>query len=231
MKYKCRKEMCLPRCDGDGFEIPNEYEFVKVGSIWERYDRRNLIGGDVHLDSLDDDSDFGWIEMSFEELRENFVLVSGMEEYGIMSDEKYTIEQIADAIVQSDMEIIQAIQKKDREMLENALKEYLLDNITKQNQKKRIYISGPITGTDNYEEKFKSAENKLKEKGFETVNPVFVAKSLPEWMENEGYLAADLCMLNMCNSIYLLKGWEQSKGANREYGYALAKGMQIIFES
>lgn len=75
MKYKCIKEMCLPRCDGDGFEIPNEYEFVKVGSIWERNDRGNLIGGDVHLDSLDDDSDFGWVEMPIEDLEENFVLI------------------------------------------------------------------------------------------------------------------------------------------------------------
>ncbi len=73
MKYICTKEICLPKCDGDGFEIPNEYGFVKVGSIWERDDRSNFIGGDVHLDSMDDDSDFGWIEMSFEKLKENFV--------------------------------------------------------------------------------------------------------------------------------------------------------------
>ncbi len=75
MRYKCIKEMCLPKRDGDGFEIPNEYGFVKVGSIWEREDRRNLIGGDVHMDSLDDDSDFGWIEMPLDDLKENFALI------------------------------------------------------------------------------------------------------------------------------------------------------------
>ncbi|MCI9517339.1 MAG: hypothetical protein HFI79_10600, partial [Lachnospiraceae bacterium] len=75
MKYKCIKEMCLPKCDGDGFEIPNEYGFVTVGSIWERDDRGNLIGGDVHMDSLDDDSDFGWIEMPLDDLKENFALI------------------------------------------------------------------------------------------------------------------------------------------------------------
>lgn len=75
MRYKCIKEMCLPECDGDGFEIPNEYEFVKGGSVWERNDRENLIGGDVHLDSLDNNSDFEWIEISFEDLEENFVLI------------------------------------------------------------------------------------------------------------------------------------------------------------
>lgn len=75
MRYKCIKEMCLPRCDGDGFEIPNQYGFVEIGSVWERYDRRNLIGGDVHLDSLNDNSDFGWVETSFEEFGENFELI------------------------------------------------------------------------------------------------------------------------------------------------------------
>lgn len=48
MKYKCIKEMCLPKCDGDGFEIPNEYGFVTIGSTWERDDRGSIIGGDVH---------------------------------------------------------------------------------------------------------------------------------------------------------------------------------------
>ncbi len=77
MRYKCIKEMCLPKCDG--FDIPDEYGFVTVGSIWERDDMGNIIGGDVHLDSLDDDSDFGWIEMSIEKLKENFVLADGEE--------------------------------------------------------------------------------------------------------------------------------------------------------
>ena len=40
-------------------------------------------------------------------------------------EEKYTIEQIIDAIVQADDEIIAAIRYKDREMLEDVLKDYL----------------------------------------------------------------------------------------------------------
>ncbi len=75
MRYRCIKEMCLPKCDGDGFEMPNEYGFVTVGSIWKRDDMRKIIGGDVHLGSLDDDSDFGWIEISVDHLKENFVLI------------------------------------------------------------------------------------------------------------------------------------------------------------
>ncbi len=29
----------------------------------------------MHLDSLNDDSDFGWLEMPFEDLEENFALI------------------------------------------------------------------------------------------------------------------------------------------------------------
>ena len=39
-----------------------------------------------------------------------------------------------------------------------------------------------------------------------------------------------MTMLEMCQYIYMLKGWEKSLGANREYGYALASDMTIIRE-
>ncbi len=42
-----------------------------------------------------------------------------------MGEEKYTIEQIIDAIVQADDEMICAIQYGDREGLEDVLKDYL----------------------------------------------------------------------------------------------------------
>lgn len=42
-----------------------------------------------------------------------------------MSEETYTIKQIIEAIVQADEEIVQAIQYKDREALEDVLKDYL----------------------------------------------------------------------------------------------------------
>ncbi len=42
-----------------------------------------------------------------------------------MDEEKYTIEQIIDAITQTDEEIALAIRYKDRKMLEDLLKDYL----------------------------------------------------------------------------------------------------------
>lgn len=48
---------------------------MTVGSIWKRDDRGSIISGDVHLDSMNDNPDLCWIEISFEHLEENFVLI------------------------------------------------------------------------------------------------------------------------------------------------------------
>ena len=42
-----------------------------------------------------------------------------------MDEEKYTIEQIVNGITQADEEIVAAISCKDREMLEDVLRDYL----------------------------------------------------------------------------------------------------------
>ena len=42
-----------------------------------------------------------------------------------MNKEKYTIEQIIDAITRATYDIVYAIQTQDREMLENVLQDYL----------------------------------------------------------------------------------------------------------
>ena len=39
-----------------------------------------------------------------------------------------------------------------------------------------------------------------------------------------------MTMLKMCNAIYMLKGWEDSKGARLEYNYAIENNYKIIFE-
>lgn len=94
----------------------------------------------------------------------------------------------------------------------------------------RIYISGAITGTDDYMERFAKAEKELTELGYSVVNPAKVNAQLPSDTDYEDYMKMSFCMLSMCDSIYMLNGWSKSCGANRELGYAMAKNMIIIHE-
>lgn len=92
----------------------------------------------------------------------------------------------------------------------------------------RVYISGPITGVSDYMEKFEAAEKELKKKGYTVVNPAKINYGMPEDMTYEEYLHIDINLIELCGAIYMIRGWEMSRGANREYGYALGKGKVIM---
>ena len=94
----------------------------------------------------------------------------------------------------------------------------------------RIYISGPITGVLDFKEKFDNAEKHLKETypNAEIINPTMIV--LPESCKHEDYMRIDFMLLDLADVIYMLKGWEWSKGACMEYGYAVAKDKMILKE-
>ena len=94
----------------------------------------------------------------------------------------------------------------------------------------KLYISGPITGTDDYMERFAVAQKELEDEGWSVVNPALVNSNLPKDTEWEDYMRMAVCMIDMCETVYFLDGWEKSRGANIEYGYAQAKGKDIMFQ-
>ena len=94
----------------------------------------------------------------------------------------------------------------------------------------RVYISGAITADKGYYRKFLNAEIELKKKGFEVVNPARVAKSLPKALEYEDYMRIDWALIEVCDSICLLKDWETSAGSKREKEYAEQLGKKIIYQ-
>ncbi len=95
----------------------------------------------------------------------------------------------------------------------------------------KIYLSGPITGTSDYKARFERAEEiMLRKPNVEVVNPAKVNACLPESTTYAQYMDMAFLMLKMCDGIYMMHGWEESPGANREYGYAMGTGMEILME-
>ena len=100
---------------------------------------------------------------------------------------------------------------------------------------KYIYISGKITNNPNWKEQFKVAEMKLKASGENNViiNPEYIGQELEKEIEHptyKDYMQADLRTLLICNTIYMLSNWKESKGATLEHSIAEALGMEIIYE-
>lgn len=92
----------------------------------------------------------------------------------------------------------------------------------------KIYISGKITGTTDYMERFAAVEKRLKIDGHDVVNPAKRNAKLPKGTTWEAYMRRCIKWLMDCDAIYLMRGWRKSPGARLEQQIAAALGMTII---
>lgn len=80
-----------------------------------------------------------------------------------------------------------------------------------------VYISGPMTGLPDYNRGvFNAAAAKLRAIGYEVVNPAEQPEQ-PSWEE---YMRHDIKLMMGCQSIFLLPGWQNSRGARIEFQIA-----------
>ena len=94
----------------------------------------------------------------------------------------------------------------------------------------KIYIAGKITGFTraDYQAKFLIAQKNLEYAGHKVMNPAYV--NATDGFEHEDYIHICYAMIDVCDAIYMLKDWQQSKGARMELQYAADWGKGILYE-
>ena len=106
-----------------------------------------------------------------------------------------------------------------------------------KNRKPRIYIAGGMTGLPNNNwEAFFRKEEELKSGGWDVVNPARMdkevgldPKNLTEW-HYEDCARRDVEVIFTCDAIYMLSGFQFSKGACWERALAKRLGLQRYYE-
>lgn len=98
---------------------------------------------------------------------------------------------------------------------------------------KKIYISGKITGLSEKvaKKQFSDAQTQLKGMypGCETINPMEVQHDHDQsWLN---FMKQDIKAMMDCNAIFMLKNWQESKGAIVEYTLAKGLGYEIIHQA
>ena len=90
----------------------------------------------------------------------------------------------------------------------------------------KLYLSGPMTGLPDYNfPAFEQARDRIRMMGHEVICPA-EAGQVEGW-EWRDYMKRDILMMLEADSLVVLPGWEDSRGARLEVHLASALGMTV----
>lgn len=96
----------------------------------------------------------------------------------------------------------------------------------------KIFLSGPISNQPNHNrEAFLDAELRLMQQNHTVLSPAnIIPLYQPEQITQEQYLSICFAMIDACDKVYFLKGWEHSKGSRAELDYAIQHQKECEWE-
>lgn len=94
----------------------------------------------------------------------------------------------------------------------------------------RLYLAGPMSGLPDFNyPAFHAQAARLRAIGWQVENPAEnPAPACGSW---GAYMRLAIAQLVQCDSIWLLPGWQDSRGARIEHDLATALGMTVLYES
>lgn len=96
-----------------------------------------------------------------------------------------------------------------------------------------VYISGPITGVLQSTIRFRETEKWLRNDGHKVLNPMDIEDPTDNNLEEEElwiyYMKVALKMLLTADCIYMMEGWEKSKGARMEFQVATELNIPVHY--
>lgn len=90
----------------------------------------------------------------------------------------------------------------------------------------KVYVAGKITGLKDYREKFNEAQEHLKGLGYSVMNPAVLEGKFT----HDEFMHVCYSMIDVCDGVYFLNNWDDSKGAMLEHIYAIEKGKWIKYQ-
>lgn len=90
-------------------------------------------------------------------------------------------------------------------------------------EKKVVYIAGPITGVEEYWKPFEKAEEDLTAMGYIPLSPA----RLPQGMTNEKYMRICFALIDSADAVLVLDH-QYSEGVQVEWGYCRYVGKPIV---
>ena len=93
-------------------------------------------------------------------------------------------------------------------------------------KKTKVYIAGAMTGLPEFNyPAFHAAAAHLRALGYDVENPA----EFPEQPNWDAYMRQAMKRLADCSEVFLLPGWEESKGARIERDFAEGVGMKVYY--